>query len=109
MDKVNEGQASYHDYSLLDADGDPVESVETLRYTVGDGTNTLVDWTDIAAPTGTGTIVVPGPVNRLSSRKLNRRYVTLLAVHDGGNHMTHEIVYAIIPLVGIDPDTVPTE
>jgi len=106
-DIVGEGKSSSHPYSLLDADGVTVESVEALKYKVSDGVTDLVPWTNLPL-TGIGTIEVPGPVNRISSAKLNKRYLTIFAVHDGGRHLPEEIVYLINPLVGIDHDTVPT-
>ena len=107
VDIVWEGKASSHPYSLLDADGIAVESVELLKYKVSDGITDLVPWTNLPL-TGSGIIEIPGPVNRISSARLNKRYLTIFAVHDGGRHLPEEIIYYIKDNIGITPETEPT-
>ena len=105
---VDEGKTSYHAYSLLKKDGvTPVESVEALKYKVSDGTSDLVGWINLPLE-ATGEIEVPGPINRITAGN-QKRYLTLFAVHDGGDHLPQELEYVIRAQKGITPETDPKE
>lgn len=108
LDTVDEGKDSSHDYELLDVDGDPISVAESLRYHLSDGTDTLIDWTTISPPAGTGTIEISGIFNRISSPGKTQRFLTLYAIHNGGKNLPQEIEYEIVPAVGIIPTTPPT-
>ncbi len=118
---VDEGNTSYHPYILytlstdstdegrISIDGEwykPMTVVETLKYKVSDDSQTLVDWQTISN-FGTGTIIIPGIINRITNPNMLVRYITLLAVHDSGKHLTKEISYMINPMIGIDENTEP--
>ncbi|MEE9573506.1 MAG: hypothetical protein V3W20_10690 [Candidatus Neomarinimicrobiota bacterium] len=124
MDSFTEGKTSYHDYSLYKIapdDADPgdivtindidyvlVDSVEGLKYALLDKNGgVIVDWTNIDLLVE-GQIVVPGPKNRISRPDLHERFLTILAVHNGGEQITEEIEYDLISSIGITPTTEPT-
>ncbi len=104
--KVNEGQASYHDYQLLGDNGSSIGFVEYLQYKLSDGETDLLPWTVMKQPIkDVGTISIPGEYNRLTDVTKKRRILTILLTHDDGKHLTHELVYQIRDLKGITIDT----
>ncbi len=107
MDTVKEGKASYHSYRLLQEDRITlIHSVEALRYKVSDGVDDLIEWTDLPLD-NTGTITVPGPVNRIGESGRRDRYLTLFAVHDTGKHLPEEVYYRVLDQKGISSETIP--
>jgi len=108
MDTVKEGKASYHEYRLLAEDGETlVHFIEDLKYKVSDGVDDLIEWTDLPHD-NPGTIIVPGPINRIGDSGRSMRYLTLFAIHDEGNHLPEEVKYKILDQVGITSTTTPT-
>lgn len=102
MSEVNEGTTSYHDYSLLDEDGDAVSSLEALEYKVVSNLGTVwVDWTSIDSPTATGTITVSATTNTKAAANDIKRYVTLRATYNSGKKITNEFDYTLVDLKGI--------
>ena len=65
IEQVSEGRASYHAYELRNIDGELITMVEHLQYKVSDGAKVLLPWTKVNTPAGSGTIIIPGTVNRL--------------------------------------------
>ena len=118
MYTVGEGKTSTHVFTLTDKDGDPITSVEGLKYTVLEGVaygsaqdaSTILDWTNLSlilSAEGTGEVEVPGPLNRLSASDMVMRYLTIMAIHDGGDQLPVGIEYRIIPTAGVTPGTEP--
>ncbi len=105
---VDEGKDSEHAYQLVGVDGvTPVASVEALKYRVIDGVDVLIDWQVLSTSATTGTITIPGSINRVGVGNRKKRYLILFAVHDGGKHLPQVFEYEIKEQVGITPETVP--
>lgn len=80
---VNEGDFAVITYTLSDEDGDPINAVDLLEWKLSDGTNILVDWTEVVAPDlPSGTIKILGEFNRVTD--LIDRFFTLHANYSSG-------------------------
>lgn len=101
--EVNEGCTSYHPYSFMDADGVAVPSVEASRYKLTAAGGVLIDWTDIAGTSASGTIEIPAEHNVAASASDLRRWLTIEATHGGGKKIVDEVAYVIKNFVGVEP------
>jgi len=100
MDKVNEGSASHHQFTLDGANGLPIPgNPETLQYRLmASETETIIDWTQL--PVSAREVVISGSHNTITGGK-TARYLTIKATHSGGEEITSELRYSLINLMGV--------
>lgn len=99
--KVKEGTTSYHTYEFLDSDDVQVPSVESARYKLSSARGILIDWTDISGTAATGTIEIASTYNVMNDVTDIYRYLTIEATHNGGDKISDEEIYTLVPLKGI--------
>ncbi len=100
--QVPDGTDSSHPYECQDENGVAVPSVEAIKYRVVDKNNAdVLAWTPINPPVPSGTIEVPGEINRVRQNGDTIRKITIVAKHDGGKNKTGEIVYELTDFGGI--------
>jgi len=106
MDKFKENTDTHHYFAPEDVNGLPV-TPSALRYRVmgfnseeGPGAlvTELLPWTTLA--TSVREIVVPAAMNIIGTTGASR-HVCIEVTHNGGEKITHEIVYLIENLKGI--------
>lgn len=97
-----EGATSYHDFSFLDKNDDPITNAESIRYKLSDGVNIVFDWVDFAPAVAPGEIEIEA-VNNITSDCLVLRYLTIEATHNGGKKITQTIAYRLINSPNIVP------
>ena len=94
---VPDGTDSEHPFECLDKDGNIVTSVEKIKYRVlAKNEEVLTDnWIDITPPVPSGTIKVPGELNRCRDTGDTKRTISIVATHNGGGKKTGYINYAL--------------
>lgn len=91
---VEDRTTSYHDYQLLDKNGDELSTAEVLKYKLSDGLNALIDWTNINPPVGSGEIEIDGDFNTPENCGLKNRFLSIYAAN-GGEKKTITIRYVV--------------
>jgi hypothetical protein len=102
---VNEGSTSHYDYAFTKEDGEtPIDTVTLFKYKITDGVIDVLDWTDLNLIEVSGTITIPGELNRILHNR-NTRYILFYIIADG-EVITFEDSYTITDLKSIKIDTV---
>ena len=100
---INEGSTFYHDYAFFKEDNTtPLDLIESVQYIVTDGTDIVVDWTDLGI-LDSGRITISGDINRIDPVGRNMRFILIAVVHNGGERITVETQYMIQDLKTITP------
>ena len=103
---INEGSTFYHDYAFFKEDNTtPLDLIESVQYIVTDGTDIVVNWTDLGV-LDSGRITISGDINRIDPVGRNMRVILMVVVHNGGKRITVETQYMIQDLKTITPTLV---
>jgi len=94
-----EGTTTYHDYSFLDKDGDPITIAEAIKYKLSDGVETLIAWASISPATAPGELEVAAEFNIITNS--SDRFLTFEVTHNGGKKITKTILYTLVKSVNI--------
>lgn len=101
QDPVFDGSDATFNYEIKNNNGDPLETIASIKYKLSDKDSELIAWTAITPADASGTINIPGVNNIISAPTRKDRELALYVVYSGSKVATWKIDYTITDIIGV--------